>query len=76
MSDSRIVVEFEALPAERFSGVPADVRLRQLLKVALRRLGLRCTGVRSQLELHGLASSKDPADGAEAASRESAGKVA
>lgn len=61
MSDSRIVVEFVAMDAKRFANVPAEVRLRQLLKVAGRRLGLRCTGVRSQLELHGLAEDSSAA---------------
>lgn len=42
----RFTIELVALPAERYAGVPADVRLRQLLKVALRRLGLKCAGVR------------------------------
>ncbi|MGH9380858.1 MAG: hypothetical protein ACRD2Z_09635 [Thermoanaerobaculia bacterium] len=42
----RVVLEFEVLPDERYGDVPGDVRLRRLLKTALRRLGLRCVAMR------------------------------
>ena len=38
----RFVITLEALP----DGVPAEVRLRRLLKHALRALKLRCVGLR------------------------------
>lgn len=42
----RFTIELEALPAERFAEIPAEVRLRQVLKIALRRAGLRAVSVR------------------------------
>lgn len=63
----RFRVELVALAADRFSGVPAAVRLRQLLKIAGRRLGLRAVSVQrlrddpSQTERSEMAEA--PADG-------------
>lgn len=42
----RFHVELVDVPADRLAGVPVAKRLAQVLKVVLRRAGLRCTSVR------------------------------